>query len=116
MVHFLIILYDTQVGKVYSKSKVNLSYHHDDNLDLPWILNKLYQLGYHRVLLESGPTLIHSFFKKKLINEFYLFKSDKPLNSIKNIDVNHLISNLNNYFKNNKIKTFISSDKLINYY
>ena len=89
---------------------------HDNNLDLPWILNKLYQLGYHRVLLESGPTLIHSFFKKKLINEFCLFKSDKPLNSIKNIDVNHLISNLNNYFKNNKIKTFISSDKLINYY
>ena len=87
----------------------------NDNLDLHWILNKLYQLGYNRVLLESGPSLILNFLEKKLINEFYLFKSNKPINSIENIDVNHITSKLNKYFKNNKIITFISTDKLINY-
>ena len=80
------------------------------------ILKRLYKLGYYRILLESGPKLINNFLKNDLINEFYLFKSDKKIISKKNINVNKLLEKFNINFKTKHIKTFIGSDKLIHYF
>ena len=86
------------------------------SFDLHVILKRLYKLGYHRILLESGPKLINNFLNNDLINEFYLFKSDKKIISNKNINVNKLLEKFNLNFKTKHIKSFIGSDKLIHYF
>ena len=48
-------------------------------LDLKKILKKLYSIGIRNLLVEGGDELTKNFLKKKLFNEFYMFKSPKNL-------------------------------------
>jgi diaminohydroxyphosphoribosylaminopyrimidine deaminase/5-amino-6-(5-phosphoribosylamino)uracil reductase len=52
------------------------------HFNLKKILKKLYQTGCRNLLVEGGNDLSGSFLKKKLFNEFYLFKSPKTLSKL----------------------------------
>ena len=80
--------------------------------DLKYVLNILYKKDFHRILIESGPTLLENFVKYGLVNEFYLFKSNKSITIKDTIYVKKLLKILNTNYKKNKISTFIDKDKL----
>ena len=46
------------------------------------IFKKLYNLGCRNLLVEGGNDLSKSIIKKKLFNQFYLFKSPKNLSKL----------------------------------
>ena len=84
-------------------------------LDLKIILKKIKDLGYSRVLLESGLKLSINFFKLSLIDEFYLFISNKKIKSHARNNVKKFIKF---YLKNKKqenIKVNLFGEKLIKY-
>jgi len=54
----------------------------NENFDVKLILMKLYNLGCRNLLVEGGNDLTKSIIKKKLFNQFYLFKSQKILSKL----------------------------------
>jgi len=54
----------------------------DKYFDLKSILKKLYKIGCRNILIEGGNDLTGSLLKKKIYNQFYLFKSPKNLSKI----------------------------------
>ena len=54
----------------------------NENFNIKLILKKLYNLGSRNLLVEGGNDLSKSFIKKKLFNQFYLFKSKKVLSKL----------------------------------
>jgi diaminohydroxyphosphoribosylaminopyrimidine deaminase / 5-amino-6-(5-phosphoribosylamino)uracil reductase len=74
--------------------------------DLKLVLKKLYKAGIRNVLVEGGDDLSRSFLKKKLFNEFYLFKSSKNLSkSVAYKDFNCFKYLSQNYKNKKKINT-----------
>ena len=72
--------------KILKKNKINLlrlSLDNKKNFDLKIILKKLYSLGVRNLLVEGGDKLTKNLLKKKLVNQFYLFKSLKNLSKSK---------------------------------
>jgi len=53
-----------------------------DKKDFILLYKKIYKLGYSRVLLETGLIFLSTVVKNKLINNLYLFKSNKNLRKI----------------------------------
>ena len=89
----------------------------DNYFDLKKILNKIYDLGIHTLLVECGKILINEMISKKLLNEFYLFKSNNNLNNKEKITVLDVKRNLSKKFKNqNLINTYLDKDTLMHYY
>ena len=87
----------------------------DENFDLKKILLKVKRLGFSRILLESGLKLSSNFFKYKLVDDFYLFISNKNVNRHGKNNIKKL---LKSYVKNKKhvdIKVNLFGDKLIRY-
>jgi len=87
----------------------------EGNLDLYQALITSKELGYQRILLESGGKLISNFLNKNLIDDFKLFVSNKNLgkngmNSIKKI-INFYLRHKISF--NEKVNLF--GDKLISY-
>ena len=60
--------------------KSNLS--KNGHFDIKVILKKLYDLGCRNLLVEGGNDLSKNIIKKKLFNQFYLFKSPKNLSKL----------------------------------
>ena len=74
--------------------------------DLKLVLKNLYKAGIRNVLVEGGDDLSCSFLKKKLFNEFYLFKSQKNLSkSVAHKDFNCFKYLSQNYKNKKKINT-----------
>ena len=89
----------------------------DQYFDLQKILKKIYNIGIHNLLIECGKSLTYKFISKKLINEFYLFKSDKIIKRKINMKVLNINRNLNATYRNKSyINTYLDNDKLIHYY
>ncbi len=68
--------------KTLKKKGVNLikfSFDKNSYFNLKKILKKLFKLGIRNLLVEGGDNLTKKFIKKRLFNEFYLFKSPKIL-------------------------------------
>ena len=66
-------------NKIYLiNSKIN----NDKKFDIKIIMKKLYNLGCRKILIEGGNDLTNYLLKKKLFNEFYLFKSIKNLSKL----------------------------------
>ena len=87
----------------------------NDNLDLSESLARAKQLGFSRILLESGITLTKSFLIKNLIDDFELFISRK---SLKKKGKKNIKKNFKHFFKGKKEKTKkinLCGDKLISY-
>ena len=105
---------------VPSKSGVKLIFQKCENnsyLNLKKISQKIYKLGLHRLLIESGKDLMTNFLNENLLNEFYFFKSDKFISNRNKINVSSLIKMINKYYKNKKkINTYLGNDTLTHYY
>ena len=68
--------------KLLKKMKVKvcrISTDENKNLNLTEVLTKAKNLGYYRILLESGIKLITNFVSKNLVDDFILFVSNKNL-------------------------------------
>ena len=88
--------------KVLKKMKVNLcriKLNRDKKINLVESLRKAKQLGFSRILLESGLKLTESFLKEKLIDDFKLFISHKKLKKNGSASMKKCF---NKYFKNKK--------------
>ena len=90
----------------------------DDNyFDLKKLFKKIYMIGIHNLLVECGKSLTYKLLKKKLFNEFYLFKSDKNIRINGNMNVLNIKKKLNLIYKyKNNINTYLKKDTLIHYY
>ena len=79
----------------------------DDFMNL---LKKIFKIGNRRVLIEAGLVFLNHFFKLKLINNLYVFKSDKKL---KNNGYNNESNNFINKIKlKNKINVNLKDEIL----
>ena len=72
-------------------------------------LVKIYKLGYSRVLIETGLNFLNTVIKNELINNLYLFKSNRNL---KKIGKNNISSNFLKKIKLKPITINLNSDKL----
>ena len=89
----------------------------DSYFDLKKITLKLYAMGLHRLLIETGKNLMVKFLNENLLNEFYLFKSDKIISNRYKINVSSLVKMVNKKYKNKKkINTYLGNDSLTHYY
>jgi diaminohydroxyphosphoribosylaminopyrimidine deaminase / 5-amino-6-(5-phosphoribosylamino)uracil reductase len=69
----------------FKKNKINLiksKINKDKKFDIKMVMKKLYNLGYRKILIEGGNDLTIYLLKKKLFNQFYLFKSPKKLSEL----------------------------------
>ena len=72
-----------------------------DKKDFYNLFSKIFKIGYGRVLVETGLIFLDQLFKYKLINDLYLFKSNKYLrnngynnckkNFIKKLKLNEIV-------------------------
>ena len=85
------------------------------NLDLKKILKILYSIGIRNLLVEGGDELTKNFLRKRLFNEFYMFKSPKNLpKKNKYLDFTSF-SILNDKYSKFKKHSKLASDRLIIY-
>ena len=106
--------------KFLKKSGIKLIFQKCENnsyLNLKKITQKIYKLGLHRLLIESGKDLMTNFLNENLLNEFYFFKSDKIISTRNKINVSSLIKMINKCYKNKKkINSYLGNDTLTHYY
>ena len=89
----------------------------NQNFNLRKISQKLYSLGLHRILVETGKDLMTNFLNENLLNEFYFFKSDKIISNKDKINISSLVKMINKNYKNKKkINTYLDKDILTHYY
>ena len=89
----------------------------NQNFNLRKISQKLYTLGLHRILVETGKDLMTNFLNENLLNEFYFFKSDKIISNRDKINISSLVKMINKNYKNKKkINTYLDKDILTHYY
>jgi len=86
------------------------------NFDIMLILKKLYGLGCRNLLVEGGNDLSKSIIKKKLFNQFYLFKSQKSLSKLVAYKDFNCFKVLSQKYKNkNKINKQLGKDLITLY-
>ena len=94
--------------------KVNLDNY--NKLDFTEIKKKLFKLNINYLLIEGGKELTKSLIKNKHINQFFLFKSSKDLNTNGQLQIKEIVSQLNKKFKNKKnLNVHLNEDKVINF-
>ena len=105
-----LITYKSNIKKaqIYKKKgyKIILITSLKNKIDFIFLFKKLYKMGYSRVLVESGLSFFNTLIKNGLINELYIFKSNKKLRKngknnttlkyLKNIQAKQISINLNN--------------------
>ena len=80
-----------------------------DKKDFILLYKKIYKLGYSRVLIETGLIFLSTVIKNKLINNLYLFKSNKNL---KKTGKNNISPNFLKKIKLKPISINLNNDKL----
>jgi len=84
--------------------------------DFKLILKKLYILGCRNLLVEGGNDLSRSILKKKLFNQFYLFKSVKKLSKLSSYKDFNCFNDLSqNYKSKSKINIKLGKDSITLY-
>jgi len=84
----------------------------DENLNLKKVFYKIKNLGFNRILIESGITFLNKALNYNIIKNFYLFKSSKMLKSNgHNNSIFSLIKKLK-ISEKNKIKVNLKEDNL----
>ena len=95
---------------------IKLKLNHNKKFDLNLLLKKLYKLGCRNLLVEGGNDLSNSFFKQKLFNQFYLFKSPKKLFKFTNFVQFNCFKYLSqNYTSRSKLFNKLGKDKIYLY-
>ena len=99
---------NSKKAQIYKKKgyKIILITSLKNKIDFTLLFKKLYSMGYSRVLVESGLSFFNTLIKNRLINELYIFKSNKKLRKngknnttlkyLKNIQAKQISINLNN--------------------
>ena len=110
--------YKTKILKFKKKGirliKFNLS--KNGNFDVKLILKRLYSLGCRNLLVEGGNDLSKNFIKKRLFNQFYLFKSQKILSKlVPHKDFNCFKDLSQKYKSKNIINTQLGKDSITLY-
>ena len=86
------------------------------NFDFKQILRKLYLLGCRNLLVEGGNNLSKDIIKKKLFNQFYLFKSPKNLSKLVDFKEFNCLKDLSQSYKSKKkINTQLGKDSITLY-
>ena len=99
-------------GVILIKKKAN----NNNNFDILTILKDIYKKGIQSLLIEAGMLLTQQMLNENFVNEFYLFKSNKIINSKNKINVLGIKSILNTKYKNKKIiNRYLKNDQLIHY-
>ena len=98
-------------GITLIKSKLN-----KNSFDIKSILMKLYVLGCRNLLVEGGNDLSKHIIKKKLFNEFYLYKCSKSLSKLVNHKEFGFLKELKKNYKNKlKINKKLGKDVITLY-
>ena len=85
----------------------------NNNFDIKLILKKLYSLGCRNLLVEGGNDLSKNFIKKKLFNQFYVFKSLKNLSKLEPYKDFNCFKDLSLNYKNKKnVNTQLGKDSI----
>ena len=108
-----LITYKTNIEKVqiYKKKGFKIifinSLINKDEFNL--LFKKIYQMGYSRILVETGLTFLNTLIKNKLINDLYIFKTNYNLKKKgkNNATLKYLKSNLSK-----EISINLNNDKL----
>ena len=108
-----LITYKTNIEKVkiYKKKGFKIifinSLINKDEFNL--LFKKIYQMGYSRILVETGLTFLNTLIKNKLINDLYIFKTNYNLKKKgkNNATLKYLKSNLSK-----QISINLNNDKL----
>ena len=117
-----IIFYNSGLKKKINTLKnkgallIRLKLKRNSHFDLKLILKKLYNLKVRNLLIEGGQKLTENCLKQKILNEFYLFKSNKkdPLENNYKIFNNAYLLKKN--FKHKKmIINKLNKDKITKY-
>ena len=88
----------------------------NQDFNIESILKKLYILGCRNLLVEGGNNLTKYLIKKKLFNEFYLFRSPKNLSKLVAYKVFNCFKDLSQKYKNKKkINTQLGKDSITLY-
>ena len=68
-------------SKIYKKLgyKIILISALNNKNNLNFLLKKIYKIGYSRIFIECGLTFLNFLIKNKVLNELYIFKSNKKL-------------------------------------
>ena len=80
-----------------------------DKKDFISLYKKIYKLGYSRIFLETGLIFLNTVIKNELINNLYLFKSNKNL---RKTGKNNISPNFLKKIKFKKISINLNDDKL----
>ena len=101
----------------FKKSKINLiksKINKDKKFDINIIMKKLYHLGSRNILIEGGNDLTNHLLKKKIFNQFYLFKSLKKLPKLKDYKEFNGLKNLKQSYRNRiKLKSYFGKDTVV---
>ena len=82
----------------------------DGKKDFRYFINKLFQIGKRRILVESGLIFLNKLLNFELINNLFIFKTNF---SLKNYGFNNTKNNfLKRYKLNDFIKVNLDNDKL----
>ncbi len=104
----------------FKKKKIRLfktKLNNNNELDLNIVTSKIKSYGINYLLVEGGNQLSLSFLKKKLFNEFILFKSNKNLKKNGALNTKLLITKLDKFFKKKEtLNTYVGNDKIIKYF
>ena len=88
----------------------------NEYFDFKLVLKKIYKLGCRNLLVEAGNDLSKSILKKKLFNQFYLFKSQKNLSKLLTYkEFNGFKYLIHNYKNRTKINTKLGKDLITLY-
>ena len=88
----------------------------NNDFDLRLILKQLFTMGCRNLLIEGGNKLTTNIFKKRLFNQFYLFKSPKILSKLTDHKEFKCFKDLSqNYKTKNKINTKFGNDLITLY-
>ena len=79
------------------------------------VLLKIKKIGFSRVFLECGLKLSDNFLKERLIDDFYLFMSNKKIGSNGKNNIRKIFNTYLKYKKFNYKKVNLFGDKLIHY-
>ena len=80
-----------------------------DKKDFILLYKKIYNLGYSRILLETGLIFLRTIVKNKLINNLYLFKNNRDL---RKVGKNNISPNFLKTIKFKPISINLNNDKL----
>jgi diaminohydroxyphosphoribosylaminopyrimidine deaminase / 5-amino-6-(5-phosphoribosylamino)uracil reductase len=100
----------------FKKSKINLiksKINKNKKFDIKIIMKKLYNLGCRNILIEGGNDLTKYLLKKRLFNQFYLFKSSKKLSKLVEYKEFNGLKILKKIYKNKlKLKSNFGKDSV----